>query len=191
MSNTVQNINTIAPMEAKEEKEQTDFEKGKAFLSNNDVAQAAVAFHNALLDAEEKNDESAIANACNQLGHVCIERQEYEQAHKHYSRAYAICDKHDDPMSLLALDKQFILVYKGLKQYKDAISKCFELLDVYYNNNDQQGTVVVLEDMADIYLDMEDKEKAADCYKTIAAIHANYKHETIADEYLNKAKELE
>ena len=79
------------------------------------MAQAAVAFHNALFGYEEKGDENGIANASNQLGHVCLARKEYEQAKRHYQRAWEICEKLQDPMSLIALSKSY-LVYRGLKR---------------------------------------------------------------------------
>lgn len=197
MSNTVQNINTIAPMaeekKAKAPKDpvQADYEEGKRFFENNDLAQAAVALHNALLGYEEKGDDTGIANASNQLGHVCLGRKEYAQAAKHYQRARDICEKLEDQLSLFALSKKFVAVHRGLKDYDQAISTCLELLDVYHHNNDPKGTVEVLEEMAGIYVETNDRQKAADTYRTVASIHRNYKHNSIADNFEEKADELD
>lgn len=197
MSKTVQPIQTIAPMQDGRKPEvpvdpvQADYNKGKEFLQKNELSQAAVAFHNALIGYQEKGDQQGIANASNQMGHVCLARGEYDHALAHYNRAWEICDKLDDPMSMLALSKQFILVYRGQGQFKKAITVCLDLLDKYHGNNDPQGTVNVLEQMAEIYIKAGDKEKAADTYRTVASIHANFKHKNIAEGYLQKAREIE
>jgi tetratricopeptide (TPR) repeat protein len=197
MSKTVQPMQAIAPMqdgkkpEAPVDPVQADYNKGKEFLQKNELSQAAVAFHNALIGYQEKGDQQGIANASNQMGHVCLARGEYDHALAHYNRAWEICDKLDDPMSMLALSKQFILVYRGQGQFKKAITVCLDLLDKYHGNNDPQGTVNVLEQMAEIYIKAGDKEKAADTYRTVASIHANFKHKNIAEGYLQKAREIE
>jgi tetratricopeptide (TPR) repeat protein len=197
MSKTVQPIQTIAPMQGSTKMEasvdpvQADYEKGKEFLQKNEVSQAAVALHNALIGYQEKGDQHGIANASNQMGHVCLARGDYDQALNHYNRAWEICDKLDDPMSMLALSKQFVLVYRGQGQFKKAITVCLDLLEKHHENNDPQGTVAVLEQMADIYMEAGDKEKAADTYRTVASIHANFKHKNIAEGYLQKAKDIE
>lgn len=197
MSKTVQPIQIIAPMQDGKKAEtsidpvQADYEKGKEFLQKNEISQAAAALHNALIGYQEKDDQRGIANASNQMGHVCLARGEYDQALLHYNRAWEICDKLDDPMSMLALSNQFVSVYRGQGQFKKAITVCLELLERYHGNNDPQGTVAVLEQMAEIYIEAGDKEKAADAYRTIASIHANFKHKNIAEGYLRKATEIE
>ena len=45
--------------------------------------------------------------------------------------------------------------------------------------------------MAEIYLDAGEKAKAADAYRTVASIHQNFQHHTIAEGYLKKARDLE
>lgn len=198
--NNPQSLSSIGPMPAadpapkKEERPKSpveaEFDEGKRFLQNNNLAQAAVAFHNVLLAYEEKNDDNGIANASNQLGHVCLARKEYEQAEKHYKRAWDICVKADDPMSQIALNLKFIDVYRGLKDYKQAIDVCLELMEDYRLNNNPQGAVGILDIMAEIYLEAGNKEGAKDAYRTAASIHRNYKHANIAEEYEQKAETL-
>lgn len=197
MSKPIQSIQSIAPMQGGKETGASvdpvlaDYEQGKVLLQNNKVAEAAVALHNALVGYEEKGNQRGIANASNQMGHVCLARGEYDQALIHYNRAWDICDKLDDPMSLLALSNQFVLVYRGQRLFKKAITVCLDLLEKYQDNNDPQGTVAVLEQMSEIYVEAGDNAKAADSYRTIASIHENFKHKNIAEGYLQKAKELE
>ncbi len=198
MSNP-QSLEAIGPMQSEpkvEKKERptdpvlAEFEDGKAFLEREELSQAALAFHNVLLAHEEKGDEPGIANASNQLGHVCLKKGEFEQAETHYKRAWDIVEKLDDPMSMIALNVKFIEVYKGLKEYKKAINVCLDLLDDYRLNNNPEGSISILEEMAEIFLATDDKQGAADAYRTAASIHRNFKHESMAKAYEDKADAL-
>ncbi len=197
MSSPVQNVNNIAPVQ--DEKQgakpggpgKDDYEEGKKYLENGDTGQAAVALHNALLGYREKDDKKGIANASNQLGKACLQRNEYEKALKHFECAWEICEELGDPASLVAILHQFTLVYNGLEQYPKAIETCLDILGRYQDNNDPRGTVAAMEQMAEIYITMDEKIKAADTYRTIASIHANFKHENIAESYVEKANQLE
>ena len=91
-------------------------------------------------------------------------------------------------MQSLAISK--IDAYAGMKEYRRAIDACLDLLDEYHKNNDPQGSVTILEKMADVYKASGDKDKAADSYNTIASIHANFNHLSIAESYREKAAEL-
>lgn len=196
MSNPVQNLDEIKPMPGSAaEKEQdpvkADYEEGKRFFDNGNLAQAAVSLHNALLGYEERGDKTGMANASNQLGHVCMAKEDYVGAENHYTRTQQLCEEFGDPMSLFALSKRFVDVYRGQGKFKKAINVCLDLLDVYHSNNDPQGTVNLMEKMADIYKDAGEVSNAADTYRTIAKIHRNYKHATIAESFEQKANELE
>jgi tetratricopeptide (TPR) repeat protein len=191
---TLQSIQNIAPVNQEKKSSdpaQAQYEEGKDFLEKKELAQAALAFHNALLAFEEKGDQNGIANAANQLGHVCLERQDYEMALKHYRRAWEICEKQNDPMSLIALSQKLVSVYQGLKQYQEAIKICLDMLESYHLNNNPQGVVDTLERMVEVYIETGDTAKAADGYRTIASIHTKYKHKNIAERFLEKAQALE
>lgn len=196
---SVQNsIGPMVPQEPvkKEEKKkltplEQEYEDGKSFLENGDLAQAALAFHNVLLAHEEVNDENGVANAVNQLGNVCMAKKEYEQARVHFQRAYEICNKNFDEMSLMALDRQFLAIHRALEEYDKAIELCLDMVDVYQQNRDPNGTVSVLEEIAEIYIDAGDNQKAADTYRTVASIHKNYSHANISADFIKKAEELE
>ena len=168
-----------------------DYEEGKAFLENKDYGQAAVALHNALVGFEEKGDESGIANASNQLGDVCLGREEFDSALTHYQRTLEICDKSNDRMSILSVMAKMVDANKGLEKYDVAVTLCLEILDHYQDNRDPQGTVDTLEGMADIYIAQREKSKAADAYRTISSIHKNFKHDNIAAKFIEKAEALE
>ncbi len=196
MKNTLQDIRSISPMpEGKREGDndliRASYEEGRRFLESQNYAQAAVSLHNALLAYEERGDEAGVANASNQLGHVCLARQDFEMAITHYQRAWDICEKMQDQMSQIALQKKFLEAYCGTGDFRKALVICLDLLDKYYQNNDPRGTVETLEQMASIYISSGDPGKAADAYRTIASIHRNFKHLNMAENFEKKAEDIE
>ena len=197
MISNIQSMGDIKKVGQKEEKKrstdpvQAEYDDGIEFLKEKELTQAAVAFHNALRGYEEKKHQDGIANASNQLGNVCLEKGDFEKAKDHYQRAWDICDRFEDPMSLLALSMQLVVVHRGLNDNAKALDICFDMLETHNLNNNPQGTVATMETIADIYLAQEEKTKAADTYRTIASIHSNYKHKNIAEKFITRAKELE
>ncbi len=170
---------------------QIDYEEGRGYVERGESALAAVSLHNALRGFEEEADKEGIANASNQLGHVCLQREEFKKALASYRRAWDICEELGDQVSLQALSRQLVQVYRGLRDYRKSLDICLDLLDLYQGNNDPGGTTTVLELMAEIYLESGELGKAADSYRTIASIHANFKHDNIAESYRQKAADLE
>jgi len=197
MISSIQPLGDIKKAGRKEEKKrssdpiQAEYDDGIEFLKQDDLTQAAVAFHNVLRCYEEKKHQDGIANAANQLGHVCLKKGEFRKARDFYQRAWDICDRFEDPMSLLALSMQLVVVHRGLNDHGKALELCLDMLEVYDANNNPQGTVATMETMADIYLSINEKAKAADTYRTIASIHNNYSHKSIAEKFNKRAKELE
>ncbi len=197
MISNIQPMADIKKVGQKEERKrssdpvQAEYEDGIEFLKENELSQAAVAFHNALRGYEERKNQDGIANASNQLGNVCLEKGEFEKAKEHYLRAWNVCDRFEDPMSLLSLSTQLIIVHRGLNEMPEALELCFDMLETHDLNNNPHGTVNTMETIADIYLSQDEKAKAADTYRTIASIHSNFKHKTIAKKFISRAEELE
>jgi len=197
MSTPIQDINSLAkagqqPEVKKDSRSQAqiDYDEGRGFADRGESALAAVSLHNALHGYEEEDNKEGIANASNQLGHVCMQRDEFEKALAHYQQAWNICEELGDIMSLQSISMQLVQVYKGLEEYRKSLDICLDLVDDYQKNNDPKGTVAVLEMMADVYVESGELEKAADTFETVASIHANFKHQNIADSYRQKAAEL-
>ncbi len=196
MSSTIQPLESIVPMAQAEGGSQAksavqkEYEEGKRCLESGNLGQAALSLHNALVGFEKRKDDNGIANASNQLGHLCAKKGDYEKALQHYERAYAICDAANDRMSVLAVLVHRAEVYVKIKQFNKAIEDSLSMLDLYQDNRDPEGSVRVLERMAEIYLEAEEKQKAADTYKTIAGIHKSYRHDAIAASFMEKAETL-
>ena len=184
-----QDINE-GPREA-EDPARADYNKGKELRAAGDEAQAASFFHNALVGFEQNGDDQGVANASDQLGDICAARQNHEKAIAHYQRAYAICDKENDMFSLIALQKKMGAAQRALKQYDKAVNIYLNVIDIYAGYNNPAGTVNVMEELAKLYLEMGERQKSADTYRTIASIHKNFKHNIQAQEFMDKAVQVE
>lgn len=181
-----------APQEpAVKSQAQLDLEEGIRFFKEENIAQAANAFHNALRGFEEEKNDKGIANASDKLGDVCLERGELDQALNHFNRAFAIVSAPGDELSMTYLKRKLARTRRDLKHYDEAQSLYTDLLDVYHDFNNPGGTVQVFEEMAEMYLAMGDRTKAADAYRTAANIHQNFKHSRHAEALLQKAKAAE
>lgn len=195
MSNNLQGLDSIKTMNETGRKTddpvQAEYEEGKKHLAGQQYGQAAVALHNALVGFEEAQNNAGIANASNQLGHVCLARGDFENALKHYQRAFEIVDAENDRMSVLAVLAKIAEVRRKQKSWSAGIEICLQMIDLYQDNRDPQGTVSTLEVMAEIYIGAGDTMKAADTYRTIASIHRNFKHLSIAESFLEKAQAIE
>ena len=170
---------------------QADYEQGKELRLAGDEAQAAACFHNALIGFEQNDDDKGVANASDQLGDICAVRKEHEKAIDHYQRAYDICDKENDRFSLVALLKKMVVSKRALNKYDEAIKIYLNVIDIYSEYNNPGGTVTIMEELAKFYLEIGERQKSADTYRTIASIHKNFSHNTYAKEFMDKAALVE
>ena len=168
-----------------------DYKKGRELLAADDHAQAASFFHNALISYEQSGDEKGLANAADQLGDICVLRQDHETALIHFQRAFDICEKLADPFSILSLKKKMAVSLWTLKQHEKAVRIYLSIVDTYGAYNNPAGAVAILEELAKLYLDMGERVKATDTYRTIASIHKNFKHQRHAQEFLDMAGKIE
>jgi tetratricopeptide (TPR) repeat protein len=177
--------------EKKEDKSQArlDYEEGLSLLKSGQAAQAANMFHNALIGFEQANDINGVANATDKLGDICAERRELEKALHHYDRVISICHDQGDSVSVFSLDKKKAKLYADCGHHEEAIARYLAIIDEYNAMRNPQGTVDTLEILARIYIDAGKRDKAADCFRTAAAIHEKYKHARHAEALLKKAEE--
>ena len=196
-SDTIQPLNTIGPMaSADNPAEETnparkDYLEGRKLHSQGEYTQAAMAFHNALRGFEEQGDEQGIANASDRLGDACLAREEYAMAIANYQRAFAICEKEDDSFSQLALNKKMAAAYRKLGDRGKALELLYDMLEHYRLTQNPKGAVEVLIVIAETYLEQGDKAGAADTYRSVASIHARFKHVRLAEEFNQRAVALE
>jgi tetratricopeptide (TPR) repeat protein len=188
-----ENKNIVMNQEPEEAKDpaKADYDQGKQIRQAGDEALAASCFHNALVGFEQNGDDKGVANASDQLGDICALREEHEKAIEHYQRAYDICDKENDSFSLIALLKKIVVSKRALNKYDEAIKIYLNVIDIYSGYNNPGGTVAAMEELAKLYLEIGERQKSADTYRTIASIHKNFKHNTYAKEFMDKATQVE
>lgn len=198
MSERVQPPEMIGPMAGPQAGEEEpldqakqDYKQGRELLTKGEYPQAAIAFHNALKGFEEQGNQHGVANASDRLGDVCLAREEYGMALDNYKRAYAICEKEEDSFSLVALNKKMASAYDKMGDHDAALRILLDMVEHYYLTKNPKGATETLERLAEVYQQMGEKRKAADTYRTIASIHANFKHKRLAGEYEQKAAALE
>lgn len=199
-SDTIQPLGSIGPMakgsDSDAAAEETnparkDYLEGRKLHSQGEYTQAAMAFHNALRGFEEQGDEQGIANASDRLGDACLAREEYAMAIANYQRAFAICEKEDDSFSQLALNKKMAAAYRKLGDRGKALELLYDMLEHYRLTQNPKGAVEVLIVIAETYLEQGDKAGAADTYRSVASIHARFKHGRLAEEFNQRAVALE
>lgn len=168
-----------------------DYLEGRKLHSQGEYAQAALAFHNALRGFEEQGDEQGVANAADRLGDACFAREEYAMAIANFRRAFAVCEKEDDSFSQLSLNKKMAAAYRKLGDREKALELLFDMLEHYRLTNNPKGAVEVLVVIAEIYAEQGDRVWAADAYRSVASIHARFKHARLAAEFDQQAEALE
>lgn len=199
MSEQIQPIESLNKQDQKQQEEdpalqdpaKADYKAGRDYLSKGDLAQSAMAFHNALRGFEEKDDEQGMANCFDRLGDVCVAREEYQMALDHFQRAYTICEKQHDIFSMVSVNRKKAGVYKRMGELDKALDLLFDIFDHYSQLRDPKGTVEILEVISEVYVEMGESTKAADTLRTVAGIHMNFKHSRLAREFEERAKSLE
>ncbi|WP_028580563.1 tetratricopeptide repeat protein [Desulfogranum japonicum] len=168
-----------------------DYREGRTYLSNGDYGQAAISLHNALKGFEEAGDIQGVANAVDRLGDTCMAKEEYAMAIEHFKRAAEICEQEDDSFSVLSLNKKLAAAYRKQGEPDKSFELLFDMLEHYRLTNNPKGAVEALIVIGELYVETGQNSKAADTYRTVSSIHANYKHERMAKEFAQKADELE
>ena len=199
VSDSIQPLHSLAPMDSLEKEKKVDdindparldYIKGRAQYSAGEFTEAALSFHNALKGFEEQKDEAGVANASDRLGDVCMAKEEYGMALKHYKRAFDICEKEEDSFSTLALNKKMAASYRKLGQLNEALEILYDMLEHYQLTKNPKGVVEMLIVMAEVFIEQGRVQEAADAYRTVSSIHAGFKHKRLAEEFAQRAENL-
>lgn len=166
---------------------QADYKQGRELFAKGEYGQAGMAYHNALRSFEEEGNEQGVANCSDRLGDVCVAREEYRMALDHFQRAYDICEKEQDIFSMASLKRKQAGIHKRMGEYTKALGLLFDLFDHYSQLRDPKGTLEILEVISEAYLETGENAKAADALRTIAGIHANFRHARLAREFEERA----
>jgi len=199
MTDQIQPIESIVSQDKNQKKKdealkdpaKADYKEGRDLFGKGELAQAAMAYHNAMCGFEEKGDEQGVANCSDRLGDVCVAKEEYQMAMEHFQRAYDICEKEHDIFSMVSLKKKKAGIYKRIGEQDKALDLLFDIFDHYSQLRDPKGTVEILEVISEVYVETGENSKAADTLRTIAGIHTNFKHARLAQEFEERALAVE
>jgi tetratricopeptide (TPR) repeat protein len=188
-------LGAVDPEKAREEAlkkdpAKRDYLEGRELHKKGDYAGAGMAFHNAIKGFEEAGNDQGVANAADRLGDVCLVKEDYENALLNYQRAYEICEQEEDSFSILALNKKIAAVYKKQGELDKALEILFDMVEHYQLTKNPKGMVDILVVVAEVYMEKGEQGKAADSYRTVSAIHKNFKHKRMAEEFAALADEL-
>ena len=198
VSGNIQPLSSLGPMDENNDVKvdeindpaRLDYVKGRAQHSAGDYSEAALSFHNALKGFEEQGDEQGVANALDRIGDTCMAKEEYEIAMGNYTRALAICDKEEDSFSALSLHKKMAACYRKLDRLDEALELLYDMIEHYRLTQNPKGVVDILLVTAEVYVQQGRVDEAADAYRTISSIHANFKHKRLAKEFAARADAL-
>jgi len=195
VSQTIQPLDSIGPVDQDKNDEikdpaRRDYIQGREQYTAGDFTAAAISFHNALRGFEEQGDQLGVANASDRLGDTCMARQEYEMALDHYKRAKKICEQEDDSFSILALHKKMAVCYRKLDRLDESLELLFDMLEHYQLTKNPKGGVDTLTVMAEVFIQQGKIAAAADTYRTISSIHANFKHKRLSEQFARLAADL-
>lgn len=198
VSGSIQPLSSLGPMDGNQDAKvdeindpaRMDYVKGRAQHTAGNFSEAALSFHNALKGFEEQGNEQGIANALDRIGDTCMSKEEYQIALDNYKRALVICEKEEDSFSTLALHKKMAACYRKLGRLDEALELLYDMIEHYQLTKNPKGVVDILMVTAEVYVQQGRINKAADSYRTISSIHANFKHQRLAKEFAGRAEDL-
>lgn len=167
-----------------------DYDGAVAFIAEDEIAQAANLLHNALIGFEQDNNTNGVAKASDRLGDICAARKDFDGAKKHYDRAFKICEEAEDGFSVFELHRKIADLHAVCGKHKEAINLYLDVIDDLSAMQNHEGVIKAFEKMAGIYVEMANREMAADCYRSAASIHQNFKHPRHAEALMKKAEEV-
>ena len=197
-TNQLQPLNSLGPKpqqgdeaEIENNPARQEYAEARKLLDKGEYVQAAMGFHNALRGFEEQGDRIGGANASDRLGDACMAREEFAMAMANFERAHAICVQEEDSFSQLSLNKKMLHCCRKLAQQAKALELLDDMLEHYQLTRNPKGVVETLEILAEVYIEQDDKTRAADAYRLAAGIHTHFKHNRRAEELNQLAEQME
>lgn len=119
--------------------------------------------------AEGKDVE--VANICEQIGDLRTMRGNFKGAVPAYQRALAICEKNNDPVSIVLLVEKIIDLYRQLGNLDRVLPYYFRALELVEKLGDIGKAGLYLTGIGDIYQRRNELDKALDAYRTAHGIY--------------------
>jgi tetratricopeptide (TPR) repeat protein len=129
-------------------------------------------FEEALCIYEEQGKKAEVANICERLADIHVQRGNFKAAISPYQRALAICEKHADDISSVILLEKIIDIFRAMKEDEKALPYYFEALKHVEKLQDAGRSAHYLTGIGDIY---QSKGETSDALEAYRLAHKIYK----------------
>lgn len=147
------------------------FQEGMMCYSRGMSLDAIKHFEKALQVFETYKLDADIANTCEKLGDLHIQRGNLKPAIPLYQRAMAICEKYNDPISEVLLCEKIIDIYKAQNNKQKAYPYLMQALELVEKLGDSGKAAFYLTGIGDIFEERGEYEKALDAYQIALKIY--------------------
>lgn len=150
---------------------QKTFQEGMMCYNRGMSLDAIKHFEKALTVFETYKLDADIANTCEKLGDLHLQRGNLNAAIPLYQRAMAICEKYKDPVSEVLLCEKIIDIYKAQNAKQKAYPYFMQALELVENLGDSGKAAFYLTGIGDIFEERGEAEKALDAYEIALKIY--------------------
>ncbi|MEZ0328846.1 MAG: DVU0298 family protein [Dissulfuribacterales bacterium] len=147
------------------------FQEGLMCYSRGMSLDAIKHFEKALKVFETYKLDVDIANTCEKLGDLHLQRGNLKPAIPLYQRAMAICEKYNDPISEVLLCEKIIDIYKTQNAKQKAYPYLIQALELVEKLGDSGKAAFYLTGIGDIFEERGEVEKALDAYEIAHKIY--------------------
>jgi tetratricopeptide (TPR) repeat protein len=148
-----------------------DFQEGMMCYNRGMSLDAIKYFEKALTVFETYKLDADIANTCEKLGDLHLQRGNLNPAVPLYQRAMAICEKYNDPVSEVLLCEKIIDIYKAQNAKQKAYPYFMQALELVERLGDSGKAAFYLTGIGDIFEERGELEKALDAYEIALKIY--------------------
>jgi len=148
-----------------------DFQEGMMCYNRGMSLDAIKHFEKALAVFETYKLDADIANTCEKLGDLHLQRGNLKPAIPLYQRAMAICEKYNDPVSEILLCEKIIDIYKAQNAKQKAYPYFMQALELVEQLGDSGKAAFYLTGIGDIFEERGELEKALNAYEIALKIY--------------------
>lgn len=171
----VERVNTMKPEELQNnpdiQEAKKSFQEGLMCYNRGMSLDAIKHFEKALTVFETYKLDVDIANTCEKLGDLHLQRGNLKSAIPLYQRAMAICEKYNDPISEVLLCEKIIDIYKAQNAKQKAYPYLMQALELVEKLGDSGKAAFYLTGIGDIFTEQGELEKALDAYEIALKIY--------------------
>ncbi|MGQ9499679.1 MAG: DVU0298 family protein [Dissulfurimicrobium sp.] len=145
--------------------------EGVRLMNQGMSLDALLKFEKALALFEDLGSNREIANTCEKLADLHVQRGNFKSAISLYQRAMAICEKGGDDIGKVILAEKIIDLYRANKEFEKALPYLLFTLELVEDMGDASRAGYYLTAIGDIYQRQGKIEDALDAYRLARKIY--------------------